>query len=73
MPDATRAWTDIDGYDFAIAFNLFRLAAISHGIKDRTIRGTAASVHARERANALPTLIALACDAMDACGKRTLT
>lgn len=63
---------DIDGYDFAIAFNLFRLAAIIHGIKGRVIRGTAASAHARERANALPTLIAMACDAMDACGKGTL-
>lgn len=59
---------DIAGYEFAIAFNLFRLAAIFHGIKGRVIRGTAASAHARERANALPTLIAMAEKAIEACG-----
>jgi aminoglycoside phosphotransferase (APT) family kinase protein len=58
---------NIPGYDFYIAFNFFRLAAIFHGIKGRVIRGTAASAHARERANALPTLIALAREAMEAC------
>ena len=43
-----------DSYDFCIAFNFFRLAAIFHGIKGRVIRGTAASSHAMERAQALP-------------------
>lgn len=57
----------IPAYDFYIAFNFFRLAAIFHGIKGRVIRGTAASSHARERADALPTLIELAREAMDAC------
>ncbi|MDP3550757.1 MAG: phosphotransferase family protein [Novosphingobium sp.] len=59
--------TDIAGFDFALAFNLFRLAAIFHGIKGRVIRGTAASNNASERVKALPALIAMACAQMDAC------
>ena len=35
--------------DFYVAYNMFRLAAIIHGIKDRVVRGTAASAHARKR------------------------
>ena len=54
-------------YAFYIAFNFFRMAAIFHGIKGRVIRGTAASVHARERAERLPQLIALAVEMMEAC------
>jgi len=45
------------GYDFYIAFNLFRLAAIFHGIKGRAIRGTASSAEARERVKMLPELM----------------
>ena len=52
--------TSLPGYDFAIAFNVFRLAAIFHGIKGRVIRGTAASAQARERVQVLPKLIGLA-------------
>ena len=48
------------GYDFYVAFNFFRLAAIFHGIKGRVIRGTAASAQARERVAVLPELMALA-------------
>ena len=48
------------GYDFYVAFNLFRLAAIFHGIKGRAIRGTAASAQAAERVAVLPQLTALA-------------
>jgi aminoglycoside phosphotransferase (APT) family kinase protein len=48
------------GYDFYIAFNFFRLAAIFHGIKGRFLRGTAASAQARERAQAFPQLAELA-------------
>ncbi|MDX3899108.1 MAG: phosphotransferase [Sphingobium sp.] len=48
------------GYDFYIAFNFFRLAAIFHGIKGRVLRGTASSAQARERVQVLPELIALA-------------
>jgi aminoglycoside phosphotransferase (APT) family kinase protein len=55
-------------YDFYIAFNFFRLAAIFHGIKGRVIRGTAASSHAKERAESFPTLARLASESMAACG-----
>lgn len=54
-------------YAFYVAFNFFRLAAIFHGIKGRVIRGTAASAHAKERANSFPKLVALACESMEAC------
>jgi aminoglycoside phosphotransferase (APT) family kinase protein len=54
-------------YDFCIAFNFFRLAAIFHGIKGRVLRGTAASAHARQRADQFPALARLARDAMEVC------
>lgn len=57
----------LSDWDFYIAFNLFRLAAIFHGIKGRVIRGTANSEHARQRAQAFPRLAALARQAMDDC------
>lgn len=47
------------GYDFYVAFNFFRLAAIFHGIKGRVIRGTASSAQAKERVKMLPELTAL--------------
>jgi aminoglycoside phosphotransferase (APT) family kinase protein len=50
----------VPNLDFYIAFNLFRLAAIFHGIKARVARGTAASAHATRCAEALPELAALA-------------
>lgn len=56
----------IPAYDFYVALNFFRLAAVFHGIKGRVIRGTAASSHARDRAEALPALIHLAREAMNA-------
>ena len=56
----------IPAYEFYIAFNFFRLAAIFHGIKGRVIRGTAASAHAKERAKAFPQLARLACDGIQA-------
>jgi aminoglycoside phosphotransferase (APT) family kinase protein len=59
--------TGIGDWDFYIAFNFFRLAAIFHGIKGRVLRGTAASAHARERAAKFPQLAQLARAAMDAC------
>lgn len=46
--------------DFYIAFNLFRLAAIVHGIKGRIARGTAASAHADRMAAGLEGLADLA-------------
>src|SRR3546814_844013 len=39
----------IPDLDFYIAFNMFRLAAIVHGIRGRLARGTAASAHADKR------------------------
>ena len=64
----TRTGRDgIADYDYYVAFNFFRLAAIFHGIKGRVIRGTAASAHARERAESFPRLARLAREAMEAC------
>jgi aminoglycoside phosphotransferase (APT) family kinase protein len=51
---------DMPGYDYYIAFNFFRLAAIFHGIKGRVLRGTAASAQAQERVRVLPELTRLA-------------
>ena len=59
--------TEIANWDFYLAFNFFRLAAIFHGIKGRVLRGTASNAQARERAEALPRLAALARDAMENC------
>lgn len=57
----------IPGWDFYLAFNFFRLAAIFHGIKGRVIKGTAASANAQERAECFPELATLARQAMAAC------
>jgi len=57
---AARAGRSLAGYDFAVAFNFFRLAAIFHGIRGRLLRGTASSEQARERSEAFPRLAALA-------------
>ena len=46
-------------YDYGLAFNFFRLAAIFHGIKGRVIRGTAVSPYAKERASKLQILVEL--------------
>ena len=46
--------------DFYFAFNMFRLAAILHGIKGRIARGTAASAHAAEMVKRLEPLAELA-------------
>jgi aminoglycoside phosphotransferase (APT) family kinase protein len=46
--------------DFYMAFNMFRLAAIVHGIKGRLARGTAASAHADKMAASLEDLADLA-------------
>jgi len=50
----------IPDMDFYMAFNLFRLAGIVHGIKGRLVRGTAASAHAAEMAARLEPLAELA-------------
>jgi aminoglycoside phosphotransferase (APT) family kinase protein len=50
----------IPDLDFYIAFNLFKLAAVLHGIKGRVLRGTAASVKARQYAAKVEPLAELA-------------
>jgi aminoglycoside phosphotransferase (APT) family kinase protein len=57
----------IPSYEFYMAFNLFRLAAIFHGIKGRVIRGTASSPEADIRAEAFPILAHMARQSLDAC------
>lgn len=57
----------IPSFDFYAAFNLFRLAAIFHGIAGRVARGNASSAQAKERAVQFPQFAALARRAMDAC------
>jgi aminoglycoside phosphotransferase (APT) family kinase protein len=42
--------------DYLVVFNLFRLAAIIHGIRGRIARGTASSTHAVETASKLEAL-----------------
>jgi len=46
--------------DFYMAFNLFRLAGIVHGIKGRLVRGNASSAHAAEMVTRLEPLADLA-------------
>jgi aminoglycoside phosphotransferase (APT) family kinase protein len=41
-------------WDFYIAFQFFRLAAIFHGIKGRVLRGNASNAQAAARAEAFP-------------------
>ncbi len=50
----------IDNLNFYLAFNMFRFAAILHGIKGRMARGTAASPEAKTLVDTLPELAALA-------------
>jgi aminoglycoside phosphotransferase (APT) family kinase protein len=50
----------IPSYAFYIAFNMFRLAAILHGIKGRLLRGTASSAQAVEMAKNVEPLAKLA-------------
>jgi aminoglycoside phosphotransferase (APT) family kinase protein len=57
----------IANYTFYLAFNLFRLAAIFHGIKGRVLRGTAANAQAAQRAESFPRLAQLAREAMEEC------
>lgn len=57
----------IPDWQFYMAFNFFRLAAIFHGIKGRVIRGTASNAQAAQRAEQFPALAKFAREAMDAC------
>lgn len=57
----------IPDWDFHMAFQFFRLAAIFHGIKGRVLRGTASNAQAAQRAEAFPRLARLARQAMERC------
>jgi aminoglycoside phosphotransferase (APT) family kinase protein len=46
----------IDNLDFYVAYNMFRLAAIIHGIKGRVVRGTASNAHAKASAETFEPL-----------------
>lgn len=65
---------DLPDFEFYLGFNLFRVAAILHGIKGRIARGNAASRNARERASMLPEIARLALQQVEharaAAGKR---
>ena len=50
----------IPDIDFYVAYNMFRLAGIIHGIKGRVIRGTATSAHAKKSAEGFEALADLA-------------
>jgi aminoglycoside phosphotransferase (APT) family kinase protein len=50
----------LPAFDYLMVFNLFRLAAIIHGIKGRLARGSASSAHAAESVRALEPLADLA-------------
>ena len=56
--------------DFYVAFNMFRLAGIVHGIKGRLARGTAASAHAAAMAEMLEPLADLAWEQAKKAGAR---
>lgn len=60
--------TSMAGYDYALAFNFFRFAAIMHGVKGRVIRGNAANAEAKARADALPALTKLAWEMAELAG-----
>lgn len=59
--------THIPNWNFYVAFNYFRLAAIFHGLKGRVLRGTASSEHAKDRAASFPVCVELAKKALEAC------
>jgi aminoglycoside phosphotransferase (APT) family kinase protein len=52
--------THIPNLDYLVVFNLFRLAAIVHGIKGRLVRGNASSAHAAQMVERLEPLAELA-------------
>jgi aminoglycoside phosphotransferase (APT) family kinase protein len=54
-----REGIDASTWDFYMAYNLFRIAAITQGIAKRVLDGTAASEHARETGARAPLLAEL--------------
>lgn len=56
--------------DFFISYNMFRLAAIVHGIRGRVVRGTASSAHAKSMSATVEPLAALAWEQARKAGAR---
>jgi aminoglycoside phosphotransferase (APT) family kinase protein len=54
-----RSRVDASHWDFYMAYNLFRIAAILQGIAKRVVDGTAASAHAREAGGRAPLMAEL--------------
>jgi aminoglycoside phosphotransferase (APT) family kinase protein len=54
-----RAAIDRSHWDFYMAYNLFRIAAILQGIAKRVVDGTAASAHARDAGSRAPMMAEL--------------
>jgi aminoglycoside phosphotransferase (APT) family kinase protein len=58
----------ISNLNFYLAFNLFRFAAIIHGIKGRITRGTASSPYAQSLVRDLPIIADLGCEIAESSG-----
>ena len=58
----------IPNLNFYLVFNLFRFAAIVHGIKGRLARGNAASAEAQNLINTLPEIAGIARSMVDSSG-----
>jgi aminoglycoside phosphotransferase (APT) family kinase protein len=56
--------------DFYIAYNMFRLAAIVHGIRGRVVRGTASNAHAKAMSATVEPLARLAWEQAQKAGAR---
>jgi aminoglycoside phosphotransferase (APT) family kinase protein len=56
----------IPDFDFYVAFNMFRLAAILHGIRGRLLRGTAASADAQAMSSRFESVANLAWQQVEA-------
>lgn len=56
--------------DYHVAFNMFRFAAILHGIRGRVVRGTAASADAKAMGDKFPRVAQRACEQVEAIERR---
>lgn len=60
----------IANMDFYVSYNMFRLAAIVHGIRGRVIKGTASNEHAKATAKTVEPLAKLAWEQAQKAGAR---
>jgi aminoglycoside phosphotransferase (APT) family kinase protein len=65
-----REGVDASTWDYYMAYNLFRIAAILQGIAKRVLEGTAASEHAREAGSRAPLMAELGWKQVDKILKR---